>query len=415
MKYHLIGVEGISMCGVKKLLENKGHIVTGSDLKTTGHSKENVSDDVDVVVRTSAVHPDSEGWVEVETAKEKNIKVLKRSELLGELTADKKLITISGMHGKTTTTSIAGLTMIEAGLDPTVLVGERVAEFDNEVLKIGISDYFVMESCEYDKSFLDFKSDIAIITNLDMEHLDTFVGGMPEIIESFKNFVKSIKPNGKLILFDNDENLKKVAKSARDDIEVIYYSPHELCEGSKIIGEHNEANVGAVLALCEVLNIDKKNVCTVAKKYIGPKRRMELIGEHKEAVVYDDYAHHPTEIITTIKTFRENFPEKKLVVVFWPHQYNRTRSLKDEFAKSFDGASEVVLKPIYFVEGRDNKEGISSEILSGMINDNGVKSKVIENDDEIVKYLKNVAKEESLILTLGAPPIDMVAKNLIEE
>ena len=190
MKYHLIGVEGISMCGVKKLLENEGHIVTGSDLKTTGHSKQNILDDVDVEVRTSAVHPDSEGWVEVETAKEKNIRVLKRSELLGELTADKKLITISGMHGKTTTTSIAGLVLIEAGLDPTVLVGERVAEFDNEVLKIGKSDYFVMESCEYDKSFLDFKSDIAIITNLDMEHLDTFVGGMPEIIESFKNFVK---------------------------------------------------------------------------------------------------------------------------------------------------------------------------------------------------------------------------------
>ena len=414
MKYHLIGVEGISMQGVKILLEEKGHIVTGSDLKTTGHDADNVHDDVDVVVRTSAVHPDSLGWVEVEFAKNKKIKVIKRSELLGELTADKILITISGMHGKTTTTSLAGLTLIEAGLDPTVLVGEKVAEFDDKVLKVGKSDYFVMESCEYDKSFLDFKSDIAIITNLDLEHLDTFEGGMQEIIETFKKFVRLIKSNGKLILFDDDKNLKEVASAAREDVEVIYYQPHELCEDSKLIGEHNRANIGAVLALSQVLNIEKEVVCTVAKKYIGPKRRLERIGEKNSAIVYDDYAHHPTEIKTTLSTLKKEFPDRKIVVVFWPHQYNRTRSLKNEFATAFTDADEVVLKPIYFVAGRDNKEGISSEILSTMINKSGITAKVINEDAEIVKYLSSKSREKSLIVTMGAPPIDKVAKDFIK-
>jgi len=186
MKYHLIGDQGISMSGVKKILQSRGHLVSGSDLKTGGHDAKNITPDIEMVVRTSAVNPGSPGWIEIEAAEKLSIPVKKRSQILGEITLENKLIAISGMHGKTTTAALAGLVMIEAGLDPTVLIGEHIREFDNDVLRLGNSSYFVMEACEYDRSFLDFYPDILILTNIDLEHLDTYPGGLPEIVLTFK-------------------------------------------------------------------------------------------------------------------------------------------------------------------------------------------------------------------------------------
>lgn len=413
MKYHLIGVEGISMRGIKKLLRDKGHLVTGSDLKTTGHSKDNVSDDTDVVVRTSAVNPGSPGWVEVEAAKEKNIKVIKRSKMLGEITKDKKLIAISGMHGKTTVTSLIGLTLIEAGFDPTVLIGERISEFDDDVLRIGKSEYFVMEACEYDKSFLDFKPDIAIITNIDLEHLDTFPGGLPEIVKTYKKFTDNIKLNGSLILFNEDEKLKEIAKDVREDINIEFYDKHDICKGTKLSGDHNRANVGAAIKLTELLEINKEKFCKVVKSYVGPKRRLEYHGEVGSAIVYDDYGHHPTEIAATIQSLREKHPNRRLVVVFWPHQFKRVKPLLKEFAKSLEDADEVILKPIFFVPGRDEKLDVSSKDLSDLIVK--VKSSVIKKDEEIEQYLRNKSSENIVILTTGIPKINKIAESLVGE
>jgi UDP-N-acetylmuramate--alanine ligase len=415
MHYHLVGIGGISMSGLKELLEKTGHTVTGSDLKFGGHKAENITSDVDVVVRTSAVNPGSPGWVEVEAAEHQNIPVKKRSEVIGEITKDKKLITISGMHGKTTITSLVGLTLIEAGLDPTVLVGEKLKEFSGDVLRVGKSEYFVLEACEYDRSFLDFYPKIAIISNIDLEHLDTYPGGIEEIVEAFKQFAGNIKENGTLILYGKDENLKKVASSVRDDIMVIYYDEKEAADFEiKLPGTHNKANAAAVLALSRKLKIDDSAIRKVLREFSGAKRRMEYYGEVGESLVYDDYGHHPTEIKATISALREKHPGRRLAVVFWPHQYKRIKPLVNQFAEAFSEADKVIIKPIFFVPGRDEKLEVKSEDIRDQIDKSKVDVSVSGDDGLIASKLKSLSGKWT-ILTLGIPPVYKIAEILIED
>lgn len=419
MKYHLIGDAGISMSGIKKLLQRQGHIVTGSDLKTGGHNAENISSDIDFVVRTSAVNPGSEGWIEVEEAMRIGIPILKRSELLGKITHNYRVIAVSGMHGKTTTTALAGLVLIEAKFDPTVLVGERVKEFGGEVLRYGKSSYFVMEACEYDKSFLDFFPEIAILTNIDLEHLDTFPGGMPEILKTFSKYLSNIRQNGILIANREDEHIREIALKLRPDIKLIWYGdgsiydklPFEL----SIIGKHNQQNALAVLALADHLGIDRKHCEKVFREYKGVKRRLEYWGEYNKALLYDDYGHHPTEIAATIKAVLAKHPDKKLTVIFWPHQYKRILPLINEFAKSFAGANNVFLKDIYLVPGRDEKLAVSSSDLAEKILERGVNAKADDNDKDIVNKIIEISKSESVILTMGIPPAYQILEKLLKE
>jgi len=400
------------MSGLKKLLEEMGHKVTGSDLKFGGHKKENITSDIDVVVRTSAVNPGSPGWVEVEEAERLGIEIKKRSEVIGGITKDKKLITISGMHGKTTITSLIGLTLIGAGLDPTVLVGEKLREFDNDVVHIGKSDYFVLEACEYDRSFLDFYPDIAIINNIDLEHLDTYPGGVEEIVEAFSKFTANIKSNGTLILYGKDENLRKVADVAREDIKIIYYDESGvLGYDIKLPGAHNKINAAAALALSKSIEIDDGVIRNVLKTFNGAKRRLEYYGEAGGALVYDDYGHHPTEIKATIAALREKHPEKKLAVVFWPHQYKRIKPLLHQFAQAFSEADFVIIKPIFFVPGRDEKLEVESEDICAEIDKETVDAEVLTNDKEILEKLRTLSKDW-VILTLGIPPVYKIAEEL---
>lgn len=404
------------MSGIKKYLLAKGDKVTGSDLKTGGHHASNITPDIDIVVRSSAVNPGSEGWVEVEAAKKLGIKVLKRSELLGKMTKNKKLIAVSGMHGKTTITAMAGLVLIEAGFDPTVLVGERVKEFDGEVLSIGKSDWFVMEACEYDRSFLDFYPKILILTNIEEEHLDTYPGGIEEIKESFLKYIKNVASDGLIIACGNDENVKDVIKKSRTKTKVIYYGRADKLDFNlNIPGEHNRLNALSVLELARHLKIDKKIVTKVLSQFSGAKRRFEFLGEYNGAEIIDDYGHHPTEIKATIAALRERYPDKKKIVVFWPHQYKRIKPLLKNFANAFLLADTVIIKPIYFVPGRDEKLDVSSEDLVENINQKKIVARVIETDEEIVKYLKTILNSESVLLTIGIPPVYKIGEALLKE
>lgn len=400
------------MSGLKKLLENMGHKVTGSDLKFGGHKKENITKDIDVVVRTSAVNPGSPGWVEVEEAERLRIPVKKRSEVIGEITKDKKLITISGMHGKTTITSLVGLTLIGAGFDPTVLVGEKLREFGNDVVYLGKSDYFVLEACEYDRSFLDFYPDISIINNIDLEHLDTYPGGIPEIVEAFSEFTRNIKKDGTLILYGKDNNLKKVAETIRSDIKIIYYEESDV-QGYKIKlpGAHNKINAAADLALSKLIKIDDDIIRKVFTSFEGAKRRLEYYGEAGGALVYDDYGHHPTEIKATITALGEKHPERKMAVVFWPHQYKRIKPLLNQFAEAFSEADFVIIKPIFFVPGRDEKLEVKSEDICAQIDQMKVEAVVLKDDRDILEKLKSLSGEW-VILTLGIPPVYKIAEEL---
>ncbi len=421
MKYHLIGDQGVSMSAIANLLKSRGHIVTGSDIKTGGHRAKNITKDIDIVVRTSAVNLGSPGWVEVKKAQEIGIPVLKRSELLGQITKTYKLIAISGMHGKTTTTSLVGLIMIEAGMDPTVLIGEHIKEFNNSSLRIGNSDYFVMEACEYDKSFLDFKPHIIILTNIDEEHLDTYPGGINEICDTFKKYITQVRKNGIVIANFEDANIRKVIDSIKEKtFNVIWYGKgsekyNNFNYDISILGDHNKLNATAVLALADNLDINR-NVCrNVFRTFKGAKRRMEYWGEYNNSLLYDDYGHHPTEIKATIKAIKKQNPKRKIIVVFWPHQYKRILPLLNDFSTSFDEADCVYIKEIYFVPGRDEKLDISSLDIVNKINNKKTRAKYFENDTEIIKELKNYSKENTVLLTLGIPPIYKILEILIGE
>lgn len=419
MNYHFIGDQGISMSGIKKYLLSRGHRVTGSDIKTNGHKAENITPDIDLVVRSSAINPGSAGWPEVEAAQKLGIKVIKRSQLLQEIAKNKKMIAISGMHGKTTVTTMAGLLLIEAGFDPTVLVGERVRDFHDEVLYIGESDWFVMEACEYDRSFLDFYPNILILTNIDEEHLDTYPGGLPEIKEAFTEYLKHVSEDGAIIACKDDSDVVEVIERSKTRAEVVYYGEsldrfNSLDFELKIPGKHNRLNALSVVALADHLKIDHEFIKKTLQNFQGARRRFEIKGTVNGCDVIDDYGHHPTEIKATINALAERYPLKKKIVVFWPHQYKRIKPLLKEFAAAFSEADEVILKPIFLVPGRDEKLDVSSQDLAELISKKGKEVKIIENDDEIVELLQRELDDNSVLLTIGIPPVYKIAEQLIK-
>lgn len=401
------------MRGIGTILKHSGHTVTGSDLKLSGHSPANITADIDVIVRTSAVSPGSPGWVEIEEGERRGMKIMKRSEIIAELAKDKYLITISGMHGKTTVTSLIGLMMLEAGMDPTVLVGEEVKEFDG-VVRIGKSKYFVIEACEYDKSFLDFHPDIAIITNIDKEHLDTYPNGIPDILEAFGKFIGNIKKDGVLIYCGSDKYLPDLAKKS-DNIEKISYQSGKFGYEIKLIGSHNKLNAEAAIACAKKLGILDTHIKSVLSNFSGAHRRLEYKGTVNGAAVYDDYGHHPTEIKTTIEALVQKFPGKKLIVVFWPHQYKRILPLLSEFAGAFAQADEVILKPIFLVPGRDEKLDVSSEKIAELINSKRQIATMMDSDEKIADYLSKKADGSNIVLTIGIPPVYKIAEAITKE
>jgi UDP-N-acetylmuramate--alanine ligase len=418
MKYFFIGDQGISMRGLKEYMQMLGNQVAGSDLKTTGHDARNITFDIDVVVRSSAVNPGSEGWKEVEAAEKLGIKVIKRSELLGQITKNKRLIAVSGMHGKTTVATMAGLLLVKAGFDPTVLIGERVKEFSGDVIRAGKSDWFVAEACEYDRSFLDFYPEILVLTNIEVEHLDTYPGGLPEIKEAFIEYINHVPNEGTIIACGDDANLAEVLKGLKTGAEIIYYGRNsekynKLEFELKVPGAHNRLNALAVVALADLLKIDREAVKETLENFTGAKRRFEFLGNFNGADIIDDYGHHPSEIAATIQALGEKYPKRKKVVLFWPHQYKRILPLLDDFGKSFADADEVLLKPIFLVPGRDEQLDISSENIAQKID--GGKAKVFNSDDDLIGHLKSILNRDSVLLTIGIPPVYKIAERLINE
>ena len=405
------------MKGLKKYLGHQGHEVSGSDIKTGGHNAKNVPDLVDVVVRTSAVSPGSPGWVEVEQAEKQGAKIIKRSKLIGELTENKRLIAISGMHGKTTVTAMAGLVLEAAGFDPTVLVGDQVLDFNNDVIRIGKSDWFVLEACEYDRSFLDFHPEILILTNIEEEHLDTYPGGLTEIKQAFLEYMKNISPKGIIIACHDDANVRDIIEESKTEVRVIWYGNHtkydQLDFKLSVPGAHNTLNALAVKALADCLGIDQDIVKTTLSKFRGAHRRFELLGRFQGADLIDDYGHHPTEIKATIAALKERYPNKKRIVIFWPHQYKRILPLLNEFAFSFHDADLTIVKPIFFVPGRDEELPVSSQDLVGRINQKGDRAKFIETDQEIADFLKKELNDECVLLTIGIPPVYKISQILL--
>ncbi len=442
---HFIGIGGISMSGLAQITLKSGFKVTGSDRAKSpitdklenlgatifeGHSSENVLG-ADLVVHTAAVHDDNPEIIE---AKAKGIPLITRAEFLGAIMKTySHAAGIAGTHGKTTTTSMLAYALIYGGLDPTVSVGGELDIIDGNI-KTGSSQYFITEACEYTNSFLSFFPTVAVITNVDEDHLD-FFSGIDEIIESFRNYALLTQGTGCVIASGEDENVKKALSGTGLDIKYygigkefeyhaenltykagfpafeIWHNDEFLCEVSLLVpGRHNVLNALAVAAVCDTWGLDPKLYAEGIAKFHGAKRRFEKKGEFGGATIMDDYAHHPTEIKATLKSAKE-FEYNKLWCIFQPHTYTRTKSLWNEFCESFDDVDELIIADIY--AAREKPDGVTkAENLAKDIEKRGIKVRYIPNLSDIEELLKAEIEPNDLVFTMGAGNVVDIADNL---
>lgn len=432
-KIYLVGIGGISMSGIAKYELAQGNQVFGSDIKenaeiielkkmgakiTLEQKKENIESvlPLDLVIYSSAITPGSPGDAEIEEAKEKGIKILKRSEYLGGLTREIPTIAIAGMHGKTTTTAMLGYVLKEMGEDVLVFVGAETGIFDYSNVHIPKNKpkYLVIESCEYDGSFLDFEYEIAVILNIEPEHLDYFVGGLSQIIETFNTFSKINGDSGTIVALDNP-----TVKQALDGVnkEIIYFSAQESEEKQielKVPGIHNRLNALAVLKVIEKLGLSVPRAREILKSFPGTKRRLEYRGEFNNVPVYDDFAHHPTEIKASIEAIHEKYPDKKLFIAFQPHQYSRTTLLFDNFVEALSQTDKLCLVEVFGVAGREKiANPKNSQDLFNSLKDKVNDLSYAKDYNEAGDIIKEKVSIDDILIVMGAGPMDALATKLI--
>lgn len=445
---HFIGIGGISMSGLAQVALMRGFKVTGSDRTESditkkleelgadvhyGHSAENVCG-ASLVVHTAAVHEDNP---EIIKAKELGIRLVDRAEFLGAVMKEyHHAIGVSGTHGKTTTTGMLAHALVNAGIDPTISIGGELDLIDGNI-RCGRGDCFVTEACEYTNSFLKFYPTVALITNIEEDHLD-FFSGIDEICESFRKFAYLTKDKGKVVAMWDDANVREALKDC-DDLDIITYGmentsdfyPENICynvgfpsydvmhKGEKLCrinlnvpGNHNILNSLATVAVCVVMGIDANAAAKGIETFKGTHRRFEKRGTVNGATVIDDYAHHPTEIKATLKAAKE-FEHNRIICIFQPHTYSRTRTLWKEFTEAFDDADELILTHIY--AAREVFDGVTRpENLTEEIKRRGVNAVYIEDFGDIIKKVKETAQEGDIIFTMGAGDITEVGYELVK-
>lgn len=449
MKVHFIGIGGISMSALANICLNKGYKVSGSDANESylleklrnqgaeifiGHKKENIKDDIDIVVYTAAISEDNEEFL---ATKDKNKLIVNRAAFLGHIMREyENSIAVSGTHGKTSTTSMLSTIFEYADLDPTILVGGNLNVIGGNV-KIGNSSHFITEACEYVDSFLNFNPKISIVLNIEEDHLDYF-SGINEIKASFNKFGKLLPKDGYFIINGDDVNTKDILHDVK--ATVIRYGTNldnnciisdinfdengfgkfKLTLNEKdlgifkisVPGIHNIFNAtGAILAGI-VSDIDLEMVRENIQKYNGVGRRFEVKGKYNNALIVDDYAHHPTELKATLSAAKK-LKKQTLWCIFEPHTYTRTKSLLNEFADSFYGADKVIITDIYAAR-EVNPGDIHSKDLVEKLYQNNVDVIYISSYEEITNYLKENVSENDLVITAGAGPIYKVAENLVK-
>lgn len=439
---HLIGIGGVSMSALAELLLSLGVPVTGSDRAhsavaerlerlgakiTYAHLPENVAQAA-VVIRTAAVHDDNP---EIVAAHEKGLPVLERAEAWGSLMKDyKNVICLSGTHGKTTTTSMMSLIAMHARLDPTVMVGSNLPAIGG-TLRIGGKGCFVAESCEYCNSFLSFSPTVAVILNIEADHLD-FFKDLDDIIHSFHEFCLRTPENGLVVVNADDENAMRAVQGVPREIRTFgtgegadvrpadisvqngYYHFTVLVHGApytevalNVPGRHNMMNALAACAVSHYLGLDGARVGEGLSAFTGSSRRFQRLGALPNgALVVDDYAHHPSEMRATLAAARE-MEFDRILCAFQPHTYTRTKALFGEFADALKQCDLAVLAPIYAAREK-NTVGVSSEDLAAAVPG----AKCFGTFEEIADFLRAEAKPGDLILTMGAGNIDEVGRML---
>ncbi len=446
---HFVGIGGIGMSGIAELLLNLGYRVSGSDLRRSdlterlaalggavfiGHEGRQI-EGADVVVVSSAVREDNP---EVQAAHRAGIPVIPRAEMLAELMRLKYSIAVAGAHGKTTTTSIIAALLETGGLDPTVVIGGKIRGAGSNAV-LGRGEFIVAEADESDGSFLRYAPTIAVVTNIDREHLD-YYPDLAAVQETFLRFLDRIPFYGLAVLCLDDPptqelipRLKKRfvtygrSRQADYQIEAVAFEGRsgrfELSERGRPLGAfrinlpglHNVYNAAAGIAVARELDIALDLIRQALGRLPGVQRRMEVCGEIRGAVVVDDYGHHPTEIRMTLQAIRECWPERPLVVVFQPHRYSRTRALFDDFARAFYQSDRLIVLPIYGA-GEAPIEGVSAEALCRAIAEHGHKqARYLPGIVEAAAHLRETLAPGDLLLTLGAGDVWKVGRRLLEE
>ncbi len=453
---HFIGIGGISMSGLAALLASKGFTVSGSDRGKSqitemltekgikvyiGQSASNITDDIDVVVYTAAVHPDNPEFAECVN---RGLPIMDRATLLGQICHFfKTSIGVAGTHGKTTTTSMLSMILLKANTDPTISVGGILPAIGGN-LRIGEGESFLFEACEYTNSFLKFFPTDEVILNIEEDHLD-FFKDINDIRNSFHNYALLLPETGHLVINGEIENYKEITEGVKSKISVygllsdeanysdsefnytatnISYdelgrASYDLVENGTIIGsislgvpgEHNVSNSLAAIALSLNLGIRLEDIAEGLLAFTGTERRFQKKGEICGVTIIDDYAHHPTEINATLTTAKK-YDAKNVWCVFQPHTYTRTKALRKEFVEALKGADKVILAKIYAAREVDTGEISSADLCQDLINE-GVEAYYFPTFDEIENFLLKSLTTDDLLITMGAGDIVKVGEHLL--
>ena len=430
LHYHFIGIKGIGMSALAQYYQKQGIKVTGSDTSIDGHSVENINPKIDRVIYSAAI---TENNCELKKARYFNIPCFTYAQALGELTQQHFTIAVSGMHGKSTTSSLIALIATRAGLNPTVIVGTKIKEFGlnnfrlggtanfskiktNRKLKTAISEkgLLIIEADEYKASFLNYWPKILVILNLEREHLD-YYKNISQIKRTFGEYISHLQSNDYLIINQNNPHLIELAKKYNRG-RTILFNPTKKIYGfhSQIPGQYILADIQAALAVAKILGIPQRTSVQTLNNFKGTWRRFDFRQKINGAKIFDDYGHHPTEIRATLQAAREIVPQNsKLWIVFQPHQYLRTYLLFNDFIKCFDLADRLILTPIYSVPGRESEEikgKVSSQKLaktiSGYWRKNLPEKKVFYRSlGQVANFLKKNLKKGDVCLLMGAGDI----------
>ena len=444
---HFVGIGGIGMSGIAEVLLNLGYHVSGSDIKESevtrrlqalgceisfGHRKENVKE-ADVVVVSSAIR---KGNPEVEVAEQRLIPVIPRAEMLAELMRMKVGVAIAGTHGKTTTTSLIATVLAAGGLDPTVVIGGRLNSLGSNA-RLGQGDFLVAEADESDGSFVTLMPTIAVVTNIDPEHLD-YYRGIEEIKEAFLQFVNKIPFFGLAVLCLDHPNIQSLIPRLKKRFTTYGLTTQADFQAKEIVferlstsfdvlhqrrelgrlkiqmpGLHNVYNSLATVATAYELDIPFRTVQEALREFGGIQRRFQIKGEKQGVLVVDDYGHHPVEIMATLRAARTGW-ERRIVVVFQPHRYTRTQALFQDFLTAFNDADVLVLADIY-PAGEDRIEGVEAKRLYEGIRDYGHRDVTyLPDKKEIVEHLLRTVRSGDLVITLGAGDIWQVSEELVK-
>jgi UDP-N-acetylmuramate--alanine ligase len=449
-RIHFVGIGGIGMSGIAELLINLEYEVSGSDLKDTvvtrrlsdlggnifiGHKAEHVGE-ADVVVYSSAV---GKGNPEILEARDRNIPVIPRAEMLAELMKLKYGIAIAGAHGKTTTTSMVASILMCGHLDPTVVIGGRLDIWGGSNAKLGEGDILLAEADESDGSFLALSPTIAVVTNIDHEHVDHY-GDMAAIRQTFVDFINKIPFYGTAIVCLDNEEIQGIVPKLRKRCLTYGMASQADLRASNVVqeglgvsfeasfrdqslgrmvvgmpGEHNVLNALAAIAVALELDLDTGVIREGLKSLGGLERRFHVKGQKRDILVLDDYGHHPTEIVATLKTARACWPEKRVVVAFQPHRYSRTKAVFDRFVISFNEADVLVVTSIYSA-GEDPIDGVTGEGLAQGIKEHGHKEVIFcAREEDILTTILSLTRPGDLVITLGAGSIYKVGDRLLEK